>query len=72
MPMPIRIGHHRRYTANHTWHVDICRRQFFLKANPTIDEARREIAGHRALARFYPVPALRAHGRAGRWYLHLY
>ncbi|RJQ66253.1 hypothetical protein D5S17_36120 [Pseudonocardiaceae bacterium YIM PH 21723] len=70
--MLVRIGHHRRATANHTWHVDICGHPLFLKANPTIGEARRETAGYRAIAGHYPVPALHAHGRAGRWYLHLY
>jgi hypothetical protein len=68
----IRLGHHRRYTANHTWHLDVFGQQLFVKANPAIDEARRETAGHRALREHYPVPALYAHGRAGRWYLHLY
>ena len=70
--MLVRIGHHRRYTANHTWHVDVLGRELFLKANPSISEARAETAGHRALVGHYPVPKLYAHGRAGRWYIHLY
>lgn len=68
----IRIGHHRRYTANHTWRLAAFGQKLFIKANPAIAEARRETAGHRALRGHYPVPALYAHGRVGRWYVHLY
>ncbi|MEC3980842.1 hypothetical protein [Amycolatopsis sp. H20-H5] len=70
--MFVRIGHHRRYTANHAWHADVLGQKFFVKANPAIAEARAETAGYRVLAEHYPVPALLAHGRAGRWYVHVY
>ncbi|WNV86681.1 hypothetical protein [Umezawaea sp. Da 62-37] len=52
------IGHHRRATANHTWHLDLGHRALFVKANPHHDEAAAEITGHRALAGHYPVPRL--------------
>jgi hypothetical protein len=54
----LRIGHHRRATANHTWHLDLGHRALFVKANPHHDEAAAEVTGHRALAGHYPVPRL--------------
>lgn len=63
----MRVTHHRRFTANHTWHVDRADRQLFVKANPNHDEARAEHAGHTRLREFYPVPRLRGARRVARW-----
>lgn len=40
-----RIANHRRFTANHTWHVDWAGNALFVKANPHHDEARAEEVG---------------------------
>lgn len=68
----IRIGHHRRFTANHTLHVDVGRRRLFLKLNPNPAEAVREVHGHQQLAGHYPVPKLHRRIRLGRWTLLVY
>jgi hypothetical protein len=68
----IRIGHHRRFTANHTWHVDWRRQALFLKANPHHDEAMAECHGHAKISSHYPVPPLRGHRRVARWTLLVY
>ncbi|MGH3466582.1 MAG: hypothetical protein ACRDQF_02470 [Thermocrispum sp.] len=61
------ITHHRRFTANHTWHVDWAGRPLFVKANPQHDEARAECAGHARLRMFYPVPRHLGARRIARW-----
>ena len=66
------IGHHRRFTANHTWHIDWPGHPLFVKANPVAHEARAERAGHARLRGLYPVPDLRAARRVGRWTLLVY
>lgn len=66
------IGHHRRFTANHTWHVDLPGHPLFVKANPAPHEARAERAGHPRLRGLYPVPDLRAARRVGRWTVLVY
>lgn len=63
----LRIGHHRRFTANHTWHLDYAGRHLFIKASPSSQEARAERAGHARISGFYPVPRLHAARRVGRW-----
>lgn len=68
----LRIGHHRRFTANHTWHLDYAGRRLFIKASPSRQEARAEHAGHARISRFYPVPRLRWVRRAGPWTLLAY
>lgn len=70
--MRLRIFHHRRYTRNHTWHLDIGARSLFLKVNPNVDEARQEIVGHTAIADLFPVPDLRWSGRIMGWAVHIY
>lgn len=70
-PWP-RIGRHRRYTANHTWWLDIAGKSVFLKANPHPIEARQELVGHRLLTGVYPIPRLLGAARLGRWSLHAY
>ncbi|WP_245976486.1 hypothetical protein [Amycolatopsis palatopharyngis] len=67
-----RITHHRRFTANHTWHVDWAGQRFFVKANPHHDEARIEQAGHARLRPFYPVLRLRQARRIARWSVLVY
>jgi len=62
-----RIGTHRRFTANHTWHVDWAGRQYFVKANPHSGEARGEREGHGRLRGLYSVPERRGDWRLGRW-----
>lgn len=64
--------HHRRFTANHTWHVDWAGRSLFVKANPHHDEAKAECAGHARLRAFYPVPNLRGTRRVARWTVLVY
>ena len=61
----LRVHRHRRFTANHTWHVDLAGRALFVKLNPNPREAAAEHAGHARLRAHYPVPALRyaAHSR---------
>lgn len=66
------ITHHRRFTANHTWHVDCAGHQLFVKANPHSDEARAERAGHARLHAFYPVPRLRGARRIAQWTILIY
>lgn len=61
------IANHRRFTANHTWHVDWAGHALFVKANPHHDEARAERVGHARLRPFYPVPGLRGARRVARW-----
>lgn len=68
----LRITHHRRYTANHTWHLDYRNQQLFVKANPHPDEARAERVGHARLRPYYPVPGLRSTSRIGRWTILVY
>jgi hypothetical protein len=63
----LRIGHHRRFTANHTWHLDYAGRRLFIKASPSSQEARAEHAGHACISRFYPVPRLYGIRRVGHW-----
>jgi hypothetical protein len=67
-----RIGTHRRFTANHTWHVDWAGHRLFVKANPHSGEARAEREGHRHLRGLYPVPELRGTWRLGRWTVQAY
>lgn len=66
------ITNHRRFTANHTWHVDCARHALFVKANPNHDEAHAEYAGHARLRGFYPMPRLHGARRLGRWTLLAY
>lgn len=61
------ITNHRRFTANHTWHVDWAGHSLFVKASPHHDEARAECTGHARLCRFYPVPTLFGARRVPRW-----
>ncbi|HWG01932.1 MAG TPA: hypothetical protein VG164_08815 [Trebonia sp.] len=68
----LRLWHHRKYTRNHSWHLDIGQHRLFVKANPNADEARQELAGRDTIADMYPVPALRWTGRAGTWTVHVY
>jgi hypothetical protein len=63
----LKITNHRRFTANHTWHVDWAGHALFVKANPNHDEARAECAGHALIREFYPVPKLRGARRVARW-----
>lgn len=63
----MRISHHRRFTANHTWHVDRSGRRLFVKANPHPGEAGQEIVGHASIRDHYLVPALLWTRRLGRW-----
>jgi hypothetical protein len=68
----LRLWHHRRYTRNHTWYLDIGQRRLFVKASPNADEARQELAGRDMIADIYRVPALHRTGRAGAWTVHVY
>ncbi|EHK86491.1 hypothetical protein SZMC14600_14675 [Saccharomonospora azurea SZMC 14600] len=68
----LRITNHRRFTANHTWHVDWAGHALFVKANPHHDEARAERAGHARLRSLYPVPTLRTSRRFARWTVLVY
>lgn len=68
----MRIGHHRRFTANHTLHIDLGRHRLFVKLNPCPAEADAEVHGHRRLAGHYPVPQLHRRIRVGRWTLLTY
>jgi hypothetical protein len=63
----LRITNHRRFTANHTWHVDWAGHALFVKADPNHDEARAECAGHARIRQFYRVPVLRGARRLARW-----
>jgi hypothetical protein len=68
----LRIGNHRRFTANHTWYVDWAGRRLFVKANPHHDEARAECAGHARISPFYSVPRLCDARRVARWTVLIY
>jgi len=68
----IKIGHHRRFTANHTFHVDIPGHALFLKLSPNPREAAAEAAGHQRLSPHYPVPRFWKRIRFGRWTLLVY
>ena len=68
----LRIGHHRRFTANHTWHVDVAGRPLFIKASPSRQEARAESKGHERISSFYPVPRLHGTRPIGRWTILAY
>jgi hypothetical protein len=70
--MRVRCFHHRRYTRNHTWHLDVGDRSLFLKANPDQGEARQEVVGHAAISELFPVPELRWGGRIMGWTVHVY
>lgn len=70
--MRFRFFHHRRYTRNHTWHLDIGAQSLFLKANPDVGEARQEVVGHAAISELFPVPDLRWTGRIMGWTVHIY
>ncbi|WP_020014159.1 hypothetical protein [Promicromonospora sukumoe] len=67
-----RISNHRRYTRNHTWHLDVAGWPLFVKANPNRAEARQELTGHAAIEAYYPIPALRWAGSAGPWAVHVF
>ncbi|MDM4722801.1 hypothetical protein QTQ03_25550 [Micromonospora sp. WMMA1363] len=68
----IRIARHRRFTANHTLHLDIGSRRLFVKINPNRSEAAVEIVGYEQMRSHYPVPALHVHRRIGRWTVTVY
>lgn len=68
----LRITNHRRFTANHTWHVDWAGRALFVKANPHQEEGRAECAGHARLRAFYPVPRLCGARRVTSWTVLVY
>lgn len=68
----LRLWHHRRYTRNHTWYLDIGQRRLFVKASPNVGEARQELAGRETIAGIYRVPALRQTCRVGAWTVHVY
>jgi len=68
----IRIWHHRRFTANHTWYVNWAGRELFVKANPNHNEAMAECAGHARLRAHYPVPTLHRATRIPRWTVIVY
>lgn len=72
MPALLRLWRHRRFTANHTWHLDLAGRALFAKLNPNRAEAAAEVAGHAALAEHYPVPRLVGHRRVPRGTLLLF
>lgn len=72
MTVVLLITNHRRFTANHTWHVDWAGRPLFVKANPHHDEAHAEQAGYARLRASYPVPTLRSARRVGRWTVLVY
>ncbi|WP_117665758.1 hypothetical protein [Micromonospora sp. MW-13] len=72
MGLVIRVARHRRFTANHTFHLNVGARRLFVKANPNPAEAAAEIAGYRRIQHHYPLPALHAHHRIGRWTLTVY
>jgi hypothetical protein len=63
----LRVGHHRRFTANHTWHVDTAGRRLFIKASPSRQEADAEREGHERISGFYTVPRLHVTRNVGKW-----
>jgi hypothetical protein len=68
----LRVGHYRRFTANHTWHVDAAGRRLFIKASPVRQEACAEREGHQRISRFYTVPCLRGTRNIGNWTILAY
>lgn len=68
----LRIAHHRRFTANHTWHVNWAGQALSVKANPHHDEARAEREGHTRLRAYYAVPRLRGARQVARWTVLVY
>ncbi|MCO6003770.1 hypothetical protein NE236_02150 [Actinoallomurus purpureus] len=66
------IGHHRKFTANHTFHADWRDRRLFVKILPNLQEAAAEIAGHRRLRDRYEVPRLVGHRTFRRYAIHAY
>ncbi|MEN3611353.1 hypothetical protein AAH979_17560 [Plantactinospora sp. ZYX-F-223] len=72
MGLVIRIARHRRFTANHTFHLDVGARRLFVKISPNPAEADAEIAGYQRIRNHYPLPALHAHRRVGRWAMTVY
>ena len=68
----LRAGHHRRFTANHTWHADVAGRRLFIKASPSRREAETERDGHERIRGFYPVPRLHGTRSIGRWTVLVY
>ena len=63
----LRIGHHRRFTANHTMHADLGTHRLFIKLNPHLREAAEEVNGHVTIAGHYPVPVLHHRVGLGHW-----
>jgi hypothetical protein len=63
----LRIWQHRRFTANHTWYVNLAGHRLFVKASPNHVEAREERAGHVRLRAYYAVPRLHWARRVARW-----
>lgn len=68
----VRVGHHRRFTANHTLCVDWRRHRLFIKLSPDRAEAAAEIAGYARLTGAYPVPVLLGHHAFGRYTVLIY
>jgi hypothetical protein len=66
------ISNHRRYTRNHTLHLDVAGWHLFVKANPNRAEASQELAGHAAIDAYYPIPALLWAGSVGPWAVHVF
>ena len=67
----LRLWHHRKYTRNHTWYLDVGPHRFFVKANPNTAEARQELAGRDTITGLYRVPRLHWTGRVGTWTVHV-
>ena len=72
MNLVLRIGHHRRFTANHTLHVDVAGRRLFIKASPSRQEADAEREGYERIRTFYPVPRLHGTCLIGHWTVLVY
>jgi hypothetical protein len=68
----LKLHHHRRYTANHTWHLDLDGYALFVKANPNRSEAQAEVAGHTRLQAQYPAPTLHARFTLPGWTVLVY
>lgn len=68
----MRISHHRKFTKNHTFHVNWRGRRLFIKILPNRREAAAERAGHRRLRDLYDVPRLVGHRALGRHTVHAY
>lgn len=58
-----RIGRPLKYTRNRLYPIDTPRRSLIAKCMPDHGEACAEVAGHRLLREWYPVPALHHHIR---------